>query len=98
MKCTYSFSRRAPDLLAQEIATILSTQSWFGFKDLFDVIYGNLRARNAANGGEEMLRLRSYEKFQNLVAAGVVEKSSKQYRGIASGLTSFFETAAALKA
>jgi hypothetical protein len=98
MKSSYSFSRRAPDLLAQEIATVLSTKSWFEFKSLFEVVYGNLRARKTANGGEEMLRLRSYEKLQNLVDAGAVEKNGKQYRGIAAGLESFFETAAALNA
>src|SRR4051812_21217540 len=98
MKCSYSFSRRAPDLLAQEIATVLSSKSWFDFKGLFDVVYGNLRSRKAAGGGEEMLRLRSYEKLQNLVSAGAVEKNGKNYRGLAPGLASFFGAAAALKA
>src|SRR4051812_15023136 len=98
MKCSYSFSRRAPDHLAHEIATVLSSKSWFDFKGLFDVVYGNLRARKTGGTGEEMLRLSSYEKLQNLVSAGAVEKSSKQYRGIAAGLASFFETSAALNA
>jgi putative alpha-1,2-mannosidase len=98
MKCSYSFSRRAPDLLAHEIATVLSSKSWFEFKGLFDVVYGNLRARNAAGRGEEMMRLSSYEKLQNLVSAGAVEKSGKNYRGLAPGLATFFGAAAALKA
>ena len=30
----------------------------------------------------EMLRLRAYEKLQNLVSRGMVEKNGKQYRGL----------------
>ena len=97
MKSTYGFSRRAPDIVAEEIAMVLSTKGWFEFKELFEVIHRNLKARSASNCGEEMLRLRVYEKLQNLVSAGAVEKSSKRYQGITVGLAAFFETAAALK-
>jgi len=45
-----------------------------------------LRARNAASGGEEMLRLRAYEKLQNLVARGAVKKNGKKYKGLPSAL------------
>ena len=41
-----------------------------------------LRARNAASGGEEMLRLRAYEKLQNLVSRGMVKKVEKKYKGV----------------
>lgn len=34
------------------------------------------------SGGEEMLRLRAYEKLQNLVTRGLVEKTGKKYRGL----------------
>lgn len=98
MKSTYGFSRRAPDLLAYEIASVLSGKSWFEFKALFAVIHGNLRARKAAGCGEEMLRLRAYEKLQNLVSAGAVEKSNGQYRGIEAGLGRFFASAATVNA
>jgi hypothetical protein len=97
MKSTYGFSRRTPDLLAQEIATVLSAKTWFEFKELFTAVHLKAKARNAANCGEEMLRLRTYEKLQNLVSAGVVEKISKQYRGVSSGLAAFFGAAAALE-
>ncbi|MHA3775438.1 hypothetical protein ACXR0O_28290 [Verrucomicrobiota bacterium sgz303538] len=97
MKSTYGFSRRTPDIVAHEIATVLSTTRWFEFKELFDVVHRNLKARNVANCGEEMLRLRTYEKLQNLVSAGAVKKNSKKYQGIALGLEDFFETAAAMK-
>ncbi len=45
-----------------------------------------LSARNAASGGEEMLRLRAYEKLQNLVARGAVKKNGKKYKGLPSAL------------
>jgi hypothetical protein len=53
---------------------------------LFDILHANLRERKAANGGEEMLRLRAYEKLQNLVHMGMVKKTGKKYKGIATPL------------
>ena len=53
-------------------------------KELFDIVHEKLRKRNAASGGEEMLRLRAYEKLQNLVSRGMVKKTGKKYRGLAS--------------
>ena len=54
----------------------------YEFNDLFEAVYENLKLRNAVSGGEEMLRLRAYEKLQNLVSRGMVEKNGKQYRGL----------------
>ena len=34
------------------------------------------------SGGEEMLRLRAYEKLQNLVTRGMIEKNGKEYKGL----------------
>src|SRR6476661_6664228 len=98
MKTTYGFSRRGPDRVAEELAAVLSEKASFEFKALFTVVHANLLARNAASGGEEMLRLRAYEKLQNLVQAGIVKKVGKEYRGVPSALASFFETVAALNA
>src|SRR5207249_10044840 len=87
-----AFSRRVPDLVTEELVAVLSRRSSFEFKQLFDIVHENLRARNAASGGEEMLRLRAYEKLQSLVARGMVKKTitktGKEYRGIASALES----------
>ena len=77
-----AFSRRLPDLVTEELASVLSSKSTFEFKDLFEVVHENLRNRNAASGGEEMLRLRAYEKLQNLVARGMVKKEAKKYKGL----------------
>jgi len=77
-----AFSRRLPDLVTEELAAVLSSRSSYEFKELFEVVHENLRNRNAASGGEEMLRLRAYEKLQNLVARGMVKKDVKKYKGI----------------
>lgn len=81
-----AFSRRVPDLVTEELVAVLSRRASFEFKQLFDIIHENLRARNAASGGEEMLRLRAYEKLQNLVARDAVKKTAKKYRGIPAAL------------
>src|SRR5882724_11847048 len=96
MKSPTSFSRRGPDRVAEELATVLSGTTSFEFKSLFTVVHANLKARNAANGGEEMLRLRAYEKLQNLVQAGVVKKTGKEYRGVAAPLASYIEKSTAM--
>src|SRR5881397_1638478 len=72
-----AFSRRVPDLVTEELVAVLSRRASFEFKQLFEILHENLRARNAASGGEEMLRLRAYEKLQNLVSRGAVKKNGK---------------------
>jgi hypothetical protein len=79
-----AFSRRLPDLVTEELVAVLSNKSSFEFKQLFEVVHERLKARNAASGGEEMLRLRAYEKLQNLVSRGMVKKTGKKYKGLAS--------------
>ncbi len=81
-----AFSRRLPDLVTEELVTVLSQKKSFEFKQLFAIVHENLRQRNAASGGEEMLRLRAYEKLQNLVARGVVKKNGKIYKGDSGAL------------
>lgn len=94
-----AFSRRVPDLVTEELVAVLTSKSSFEFKQLFEVVHENLRARNAASGGEEMLRLRAYEKLQNLVARGLVKKTGKKYKGLVSALTTLAaDTAAAANA
>jgi len=98
MKSSYGFSRRGPDRVAEELAAVLSTKASFEFKALFLIVHEKLKLRNAASGGEEMLRLRAYEKLQNLVQAGIVTKKGKEYKGVASALVSFMETVTELNA
>ena len=87
-----AFSRRLPDLVTEELASVLSSRSSYEFKELFDLVHENLRNRNAASGGEEMLRLRAYEKLQNLVARGMVKKDGKKYKGIPKQLATLQTT------
>ena len=83
-----SFTRRAPDNITEELVAVLSSKASFEFKALFDIIFLNLRERNAASGGEEMLRLRTYEKLQSLVSQGTVTRTvkgiTKKYKGVAA--------------
>jgi hypothetical protein len=89
MQSTFSTSsRRGPDKVIQELAIVLSSKVSYEFKPLFDRVHANLRARNSATGGEEMLRLRTYEKLQVLVRLGMVRKTvtkaARTYQGLAS--------------
>jgi len=65
---------------------VLSSKASFEFKPLFEIILLNLRERNAINGGEELLRLRAYEKLQSLVHQGAVKRTvigiTKKYKGV----------------
>lgn len=79
----------------EELATVLVKSGAIEFKALFTVVHGNLKSRNAANGGEEMLRLRSYEKLQTMVQSGLVQKVGKEYRGVMKMLVPYLEAAAA---
>jgi hypothetical protein len=76
------FSRRLPDHVTDELVAALLIPKVYDFNGLFETVYENLKLRNAVSGGEEMLRLRAYEKLQNLVSRGMVEKNVKQYRGL----------------
>jgi hypothetical protein len=88
MSKVVTFSRRMPDNLTEELVAVLSSKAAFEFKPLFDIILLNLRERNAASGGEEMLRLRVYEKLQGLVNQGAVIRTAagitKKYKGVAA--------------
>ena len=82
-----TFTRRGPDNITEELIAVLSSKASFEFKPLFETMLLNLRERNAASGGEEMLRLRAYEKLQGLVSQGAVTRTvigiTKRYKGVA---------------
>ena len=83
------------DILAEELATLLSEPAWIEFKPLFTQVYSNLLRRGAAGEGEESLRLGAYDKLRTLVRAGSVEKSGKAYRGKPDALSGTLAHAAA---
>src|SRR5216684_5103763 len=90
-KASTYFTRRAPDNISEELVAVLSSKASFEFKPLFDIVLLNLRERNLASGGEEMLRLRVYEKLQGLVGRGAVNRTvtgtTKKYKGVAPRMT-----------
>lgn len=68
-------------MISEELVTVLLLGRSYEFKELFTTIFKQLRERKVC-GGEEMLRLRSYEKLQALVRNGQVTKTGKRYRGL----------------
>ena len=85
---TGKFSRRGPDIVSEELAKALLGKHVLEFKPLFALVYAGLQAREGASGGEEMMRLRVYEKLQSFVSKGLVTKTItagiKEYRGLPS--------------
>ena len=89
MNKRFILRRGGPDVLTEELVNAFSGVGDIEFKPLFDLVYANLRIRKAAHGGEEMLRLRTYEKLQWLVQMGGVDKAGKVYRGNSKRLRPF---------
>jgi hypothetical protein len=81
-----TYLRHRPDLVSEELVATLLEKNSYEFSDLFQAIYVKLRARNATSGGEEMLRLRVYEKLQTLVSQGLVKKDGKVYSAVKAAL------------
>lgn len=93
-----TYSRHKLDFVSEELIEALRHRKFYEFNDLFLAVHSKLRARNAAGGGEEMLRLRVYEKLQSFVSQGLVEKTGKKYRGVPAALKARAEKVAASKA
>ena len=74
-----NFFRHRQDFVTEELTAVLLERNSYEFNDLFEAVHTKLRDRKAASGGEEMLRLRVYEKLQGLVAQGLVKKRGKKY-------------------
>ena len=81
------FTLCGPDVMSEEMAVILCGAGRLGFDALFQLVHAKLRARNAAYGAEEILRLRVYERLQEFVRRGMVDKlvtdGVKEYVGLA---------------
>jgi hypothetical protein len=75
------FPARMADHVADELVNVLSADEAYEFKALFLKVFEALKLRNAVSGGEEMLRLRCYEKLQGMLRDGLVKKNGKTYRG-----------------
>ena len=78
-----TFSRRVVDHVTDELVTVLGNGGEYEFKALFAKVFEGLKLKNAVSGGEEMLRLRSYEKLLSLAKRGLVLKTGKSYTALA---------------
>ena len=43
-----AFSRRAPDIITEELVAVFASKTSYEFKPLFELVFANLRARNAS--------------------------------------------------
>src|SRR2546429_8706414 len=81
-----SFMRRMPDNVTEELVAVLSSRASFEFKPLFDMVLLNLRERNAASGGGEMVGLGVYEKLLGVVGQGggnrTITGATKKYKSV----------------
>jgi len=77
-----TFSRRLVDHVTDELVVALRGGEEYEFKALFLRVYAGLKLKNAVSGGEEMLRLRCYEKLQKLSSRNLVKKTGKNYCGL----------------
>jgi len=81
-----TYLRHGKDNAAAELIAALLQQPTYLFSELFHAVHERLKARKVSNVGEDMLRLRVYEKLQAFVAEGLVNKSEKRYSGLQPAL------------
>jgi hypothetical protein len=68
------------------LRAVLAEQQWLEFKPLVLRVLARLREAGHSSGGDEMLRLRTYNALQDFVRHGVAERAGQQYRGTAAAL------------
>jgi hypothetical protein len=81
--------RAKRDFVSEEMVAALLEKPSYDFHSLFPAVFEKLRARNATSGGEEMLRLRTYEKLQVFVNQGLVTKKEKKYAAVKPALEAY---------
>ena len=64
------------------IAYLLPVVNLREFNDIFQRTVVVMKAKHMSLGGEEILRLRIYEKLQNLVSAGGLMKKGREYTAL----------------
>ena len=72
--------KRRIDILATIMCRALIRRKTSGFNDLAEDTMTEIQTKKIHGfGGEEMIRLRCYEKLQNFVVRGMVKKEGKTY-------------------
>lgn len=72
-------SKRVTDIVRQEVIDVLLCAEIIEFNSIFLQVSTNMKQKNYSTGGEEILRLRIYEKLQALVSEGGIRKKGKEY-------------------
>jgi hypothetical protein len=72
-------TRKPQDQIRAEMLQVLSLAEIILFNDIYEQVFSNMKSKGLATGGEEILRLRIYEKLQTLVSQGALHKKGKQY-------------------
>ncbi len=72
--------RRSPDAIRCEMLAVLSQADTILFNDIFEGVLAAMKQKGISTGGEEILRLRIYEKLQTLVSQGALHKRGKEYK------------------
>jgi len=94
-------SQRPVDHLTDELVAVLGDGKAYDFRALFDKVFEAIKLKKLISGGEEMLRLRSYEKLLVLAKRGFVLKTGRTFQGLArlpEATSAFRQAAAAAKA
>ena len=68
------------DNTGEQLIAVLLEGTTLTFEEIFRSVETRLKARNLQRVGEELIRLRTYEKLQALVAEGAVKKDAKTYK------------------
>jgi hypothetical protein len=77
---------RSRDQVIPELIRVLSTHTWLAFDELYAGVAESIHRRRPFRCGQEMLRIRVYEKLHQLVLNGFAERQGKTYRGILNEL------------
>jgi hypothetical protein len=81
------YMRQRKDYVADELVRALQAKPTYKFNELFQTVFDALRKRGVSNVGEDMLRLRLYERLQTFVGQGLVKKVDKEYSGVQSAVS-----------
>ncbi len=84
-----------PDILAEELAKLLSKGVTLDVHAMFERILPALQSRGSGKQGKDTLRLSLYDKLTNFVAEGLARKEGKVYSGEKKALAEFLKEAKA---
>ena len=86
-------THKTPDIITEELLNLFSRgDGSYGFQEIFSIIHDQLKDGNEASGGEEMLRLRTHEKLQELIERNLVKQDGEKYRGVGEPETTLPES------